>query len=99
MAPTPVFSPGASAWTEEPGGLQSTGSQKQSDMAGRLNNQKMAQKCQPALPTPRGASQAVCRTQAPGLARSRACLFSLWGLSFTSFPSQRPPCSEGELSP
>ena len=40
--PTPVFSPGESAWMEEPGGLQSTGSQKQSDMAERLNNQKMA---------------------------------------------------------
>ena len=27
MAPTPVFLPGESPWTEEPGGLQSTGSQ------------------------------------------------------------------------
>ena len=26
--PTPVFSPGESPWTEEPGGLQSTGSQR-----------------------------------------------------------------------
>ena len=29
--PTPVFLPGESPWTEEPGGLQSTGSQE-SDM-------------------------------------------------------------------
>ena len=27
--PTPVFLPGESAWTEEPGGLQSVGSQSQ----------------------------------------------------------------------
>ena len=26
--PTPVFLPGESAWTEEPGGLQTTGSQR-----------------------------------------------------------------------
>jgi len=26
--PTPVFSPGGSPWTEEPGGLQSMGSQR-----------------------------------------------------------------------
>ena len=29
--PTPVFSPGESPWTEEPGGLQSMGSQKELD--------------------------------------------------------------------
>ena len=29
--PTPVFLPGESPWTEEPGGLQSMGSQKESD--------------------------------------------------------------------
>ena len=28
MAPTPVFLPGESPWTEEPGGLQSMGSQR-----------------------------------------------------------------------
>ena len=28
MATTPVFLPGESSWTEEPGGLQSMGSQK-----------------------------------------------------------------------
>ena len=28
MAPTPVFLPGASPWTEEPDGLQSTRSQR-----------------------------------------------------------------------
>jgi len=28
MAPTPVFLPGASLWTEEPDGLQSTRSQR-----------------------------------------------------------------------
>ena len=28
MAPTPVFLPGKSPWTEEPGGLQSMGSQR-----------------------------------------------------------------------
>ena len=28
MQPTPVFLPGASPWTEEPGGLQSMGSQR-----------------------------------------------------------------------
>ena len=31
MEPTPVFLPGESPWTEEPCGLQSTGSQKESD--------------------------------------------------------------------
>ena len=31
IQPTPVFLPGESSWTEEPGGLQSTGLQK-SDM-------------------------------------------------------------------
>ena len=31
MATTPVFLPGGSPWTEEPGGLQSTGSQRLSD--------------------------------------------------------------------
>ena len=31
LATTPVFLPGESSWTEEPGGLQSTGLQK-SDM-------------------------------------------------------------------
>ena len=29
--PTPVFLPGESPWTEEPGGLQSMGTQKESD--------------------------------------------------------------------
>ena len=28
MQPTPVFLPGESPWTEEPGGLESTGSQR-----------------------------------------------------------------------
>ena len=28
MQPTPVFLPGESPWTEEPGGLQSMGSQR-----------------------------------------------------------------------
>ena len=28
VAPTPVFLPGESPWTEEPGGLQSMGSQR-----------------------------------------------------------------------
>ena len=37
--PTPVFLPGESSWTEDPGGLQSMGSQRilhdLSDLAGR----------------------------------------------------------------
>ena len=33
MATTPVFSPGESSWTEEPGGLQSRGGHKKLDMA------------------------------------------------------------------
>ena len=32
-APTPVFLPGKSPWTEEPGGLQSMGSQRDSTEA------------------------------------------------------------------
>ena len=36
MAPTPVFLPGESPWTEEPGGLQFIWGRKESDMTERL---------------------------------------------------------------
>ena len=51
---TPVCWPGESPWMEEPGGLPSVGSQKESDMAERLNSRKLAQKCQPAFPAAHG---------------------------------------------
>ena len=39
VAPTPAFLPGESPWTEEPGGLQSMGSEGL-DMTEQLNNNK-----------------------------------------------------------
>ena len=39
MAPTPILFPGESLWTEEPGRLQSMGSQR-SDTTERLNTAK-----------------------------------------------------------